>query len=119
MIAVVERWSLTIRDGSRVDRAGFDTLDATLDALAGRLDALAPDARRDPVDVLTLHYDARRQVAVRAEIAGPGRRHGGVDLRGDGSSEAYTGRWRRTLIAPEPQESAVDALRRTLSDPGR
>ena len=50
-----------------------------------------------------------RQVAARLEIAGPGRgaarARGGVDLRGDGSAEAYTGRMRRTIVEQRGGES--------------
>jgi hypothetical protein len=38
----------------------------------------------------------------------------GVDLRGDGTFEAFTGRLRRTAIAEELDETAFDALRRVL-----
>lgn len=111
-------WSLTIRNGPRVERARFDTLTATLQALDTRLDELTPQARREAIDVLRHHYEPARQVAVRAEVAGPGRLRGGVDLRGDGSSEAYTGRWRRALVELRPGETAVEGLRRAL-DPSQ
>ena len=53
------------------------------------------------------------QVALRGEVAGPGA-HGGIDVRGDGSAEAFTGRWRRVLVERRPGETAHDALRRAL-----
>jgi hypothetical protein len=66
------------------------------------------------VSVLGREFDAVAQVAARAELAGP-RVRAGVDLRGDGSTEAWTGRWRRRLVAAQRGESAYDALRRALS----
>jgi hypothetical protein len=54
-------------------------------------------------------------VAVRGELAGPGGLRAGVDVRGDGSAEAYTGRWRRRLVERRTGETAYDALRRVLA----
>jgi hypothetical protein len=107
-----------VRDGPRVERARFDALPAALQALEERLRELAPEARRDSIHVLRRRYDAVRQVAVRAEVAGPTRLlpgvRGGVDLRGDGSAEAYTGHWRRALIELQPGETAYAGLQRAL-----
>jgi hypothetical protein len=111
-------WTLKVRIGPKVERARFDALDPALDALERRLDELAATTRRDDVTVFRRTIEAARQVAVRAEVAGPGRLlpslRGGVDLRGDGSTEAFTGRARRELLEPEPGETPVAALRRTL-----
>ncbi len=54
-----------------------------------------------------------QQVVARLELSGK-RTRGGVDVRGDGSSEAFTGRMRRRLIEQRRQETAYEALRRTL-----
>ena len=112
------RWKLTVRDGPRVERLRFDALPAALDALEARIDELAETTRREDVQFFRRTIEAARQVAVRAEIAGPGRIapavRGGVDLRGDGSTEAFTGRSRRVLVEVAAGETGVDALRRVL-----
>jgi hypothetical protein len=113
------RWTLTSRAGSRVEREHLETLEAALDALARRLVALAPEASREELQFMRRRIEPQRQVAARIEIAGPrGRRgtvRGGVDLRGDGSAEAFTGRVRRTVVECRRGESAPDALRRALA----
>jgi hypothetical protein len=114
-----ERWDLTVRAGAKVEHSHYPTLDAALDALAWRAEELVPDARRDETRFLRRRYDPAAQVAARLEVAGPGgwraTVRGGVDLRGDGSMQAYTGRVRRILIEHERGESATAALRRALA----
>ena len=113
-----KRYTLTIRNGPRVERARFDTLPATLDALEQRMDELAA-TRRDTVDLRYRRFEPVAQVAVRGEVAGPGRvlpaLRAGVDMRGDGSSEAYVGRVRRRLVEQRGGETPYQALRRVLA----
>jgi hypothetical protein len=55
------------------------------------------------------------QVVARGGLKGP-RGHGGIDVRGDGSTEAWTGRsWRRRLVEQRSHEDAFAALRRALA----
>lgn len=118
------KWSLTVRDGLRVGHKRFETLGKAMDAMEHELDELAPTTRRragrSPIgQILGKRFEPTRQVAVRAEVAGPGGwlsgPRGGVDMRGDGSTEAYIGRLRRKLVELKPGETPYDGLRRVLA----
>lgn len=115
-------YTLTLRDGPQVSHARFATLAEALDALEERLAGIAA---RPPGRPLELHYRTFKpieQVAARGEVAGPGRLRpavrAGVDVRGDGSVEAFLGLARRQLVEQRAGESAFDALRRTLAEQG-
>ncbi len=107
-------WRLTIRHGPKVAKSAHGSLAAAVDALRGGL-AAARDEQRAPVKVLSREYAAISQVIARGELRGPDRRRGGVDVRGDGSAEAWTGGWRRAVVSPEPGETPYDAVLRALS----
>jgi hypothetical protein len=105
-------YTLTIRRKGKVEKQRFGDLGAALTALADRLDAAE---RRETRQVLSREYAPVEQVALRGEIAGPRGLRGGVDVRGDGSAEAYTGRWRKRLVPARSGESAYEALARAMS----
>jgi hypothetical protein len=107
-------YTLTVRNGPKVQRERFVELGAALTALEARMDELAHTTRRAPVDLRYKRFEPVQQVAARGEVSGPRRLHVGVDLRGDGSAEAYTGRLRRRLVVQRDGESPYDALRRSL-----
>jgi hypothetical protein len=110
---------LTVRDGPRVRRERFDTLEEALEGLQAAAVSLAQGSRRAPVDVKVRRFEPEGQVAARVEVAGPGRllptKRGGVDVRGDGSVEAYVGGVRRRAVEREGGESPYAALRRALA----
>src|SRR5438034_130287 len=87
------RSSAAIRRTGETGRSRFDTRDAALAALEARLDELARSERRRTQQAFVREFAPVQQVAARGEIAGAGGLRGGVDLRGDGSAEAFTGRW--------------------------
>ncbi len=111
---MAEHYRVTIRAGPKVEHERADTLDAALDALQRRMEALTPGVRRPTVDLRYRRFEPIQQVAARGEVAGPGRVRGGVDLRGDGSVEAFTGRLRRRLVEQREGETPYAALRRAL-----
>jgi hypothetical protein len=112
-------WKLTVRAGPRVERSRFDKLQDALDAAEARARELARTAPRESVDVKFRQFDPIQQVAARIELAGPERViptvRAGVDVRGDGSTEAYLGRLRREVVEQRKGETAYRALRRALA----
>jgi hypothetical protein len=102
-----------------VRQSRFPDLQQALTALereGRRLELAAP---REAVDVRLKRFEPAQLVAARLELAGPQRLlpavRAGVDIRGDGSSEAFLGRARRRLIEQHAGESAYAALRRALT----
>jgi hypothetical protein len=107
---------VTVRNSAKVRKERHQHLDEALAALERKGRELAEDAAERPVGgTLIRRLEPVQQVIGRIELAGPGRLRAGVDVRGDGSSEAYTGRLRRTLLEQRDGESAYDALRRAVS----
>lgn len=108
-------WTLTVRDGPRVQHSEHESLAAAVDALTAALKALEPGAEREELRFFSRRIEPSQQVVARLELSGPRGRHGGVDLRGDGSEEAFSGRWRRRVIERRRGESAAHALSRELA----
>lgn len=106
-------YTLTLRREGASEKQRFDDLGAALDALEQEGRAFAQTERRQAEKTFLREYEPVQIVALRAEIAGGGV-HAGVDVRGDGSAEAFTGRLRRRLVEQRADESAYDALRRAL-----
>ena len=115
-------WKLTVRAGPRVKRHRFASLEEALDALEEHGRELSADASTNSVDLKYTRYEPVQRVAARIELAGPERLlpsvRAGVDVRGDGSTEAYRGRVRREVVEQRGKESAYRALRRALSNTG-
>ena len=102
---------VTVRRGPRVERERFGDVAEALAFVERRGRELESSADAGVVKVpLARHFDPVQQVVARIEVAGAG-----IDVRGDGSSEAWTGRVRRRLIHCRGGESPYDALRRELS----
>jgi hypothetical protein len=112
-------WKLTVRAGPRVERSRYDRLADALDAAEARAKELAGEAPREAIDAKIRRFEPIQQVAARIEVTGPQRVlasvSGGLDVRGDGSTEAYLGRVKRELVEQRKGENAYRALRRALT----
>ena len=106
-------YKLVLRFGPRVEKERFATLDEALDGLDRRIPHVS---RREPRAALGRDYEPVGQVAGRLELRGPDGVRGGLDVRGDGSVEAYVGWVRKRLVEPRAGEPPVEALRRALAE---
>jgi hypothetical protein len=113
---MAKHFELTVREGPRVEHARYDALEPALDALEEQVRALANTVRRQTIDLRYKEFTPQQQVAARGEVSGPRGLRAGIDVRGDGSTEAFTGRIRRRLVEQRDGESPYDALRRVLED---
>jgi hypothetical protein len=112
----VARYTVTTRAGAKVRKQRHQQLDQALTAVERIAGELAEDADARPAGGFLIRRLAPvEQVVGRIELAGPRGLRAGVDVRGDGSSEAFTGRVRRTLVEQRGSESPFDALRRVLA----
>jgi hypothetical protein len=111
----VAGWALKVRTGAKVKRERLDTLEAALARVAERGEEFQREAAAKPAGTRLRRFEPAQQVQARLELSGPGRVRAGVDVRGDGSAEAYTGRLHREVVTQRDGESPYDALRRVLT----
>ena len=109
-------YRITVRSGAKVRNERARGLDDALSAVERNGRDLEDGASAREVNALTRKFEPVQQVVGRIELAGPGRLRAGVDVRGDGSAEAFTGRLKRKLVEQRAGESPYDALRRELSN---
>lgn len=106
------RYTVTVHERGRRRSDDHPDLDTALVALAAAVHERR-GVRRDTAQAFTREVAPEEQVAARVEVRGP-RVSGGVDVRGDGSDVAFTGRWVRRPVEPAGRETAPQALRRVL-----
>lgn len=109
-------YTVVVRAGAKVRKKQHPVLSEALDELEreGRELAAGADARPEGGTIIR-RLEPRQIVVARLELSGPRRLRAGIDVRGDGSSEAFTGRLRRRVVEQRDGESPYDALRRVLS----
>jgi len=112
----VGRFRVTVRRGPKVEHEKHDSLAAALDSIQVRARELSEDADAHTLDTkLGRKFEPVQQVVGRIELRGPGVPRSGIDVRGDGSTESYTGWIRRQLIEQRDGEDAYEALRRRVT----
>ncbi len=108
-------YRIIVRMKAKVERERAGDLSVALEALERRGRELEGRARVPAAGgTLVRRFEPVQQVFGRLELVGPKGLRAGIDVRGDGSVEAFTGRVRRRLVRQENGESAYDALRRVL-----
>ncbi len=103
-----------MRNGPKVEKLRADGIEEALDLVEREGRVLSAGPGRRTVALRSREFSPQQQVAGRVELAGRGLR-AGIDVRGDGAAEAWTGRVRRRVIAQEERESPYEALRRVVA----
>ena len=110
---------LTVRNGPKVERERFDTVDAAVDELETRAARLTLGPPSKTIDLKVREFSPAVQVVARLEVSGPGRflppKRGGVDVHGDGTVSAYVG---GRAPAHGRGQGQQDALRRAAQGAG-
>lgn len=98
-------YRIVIRDGPNVEHYRSENVDEALAIVTNRAQKIAEQSRHEAVNLRYKTYTPISRVIGRAEICHSEHRLkkicAGVDVRGDGSMEAWRGRFNRKLIDPE------------------
>jgi hypothetical protein len=111
-----EPYTLVVRTEGKVRKTHYSALTEAVTELEREGRDLAAGAHERPQGgTIIRKLEPVQIVLARLELSGPRRLRVGVDVRGDGSSEAFSGRLRRRVLEQRDGESAYDALRRELT----
>jgi hypothetical protein len=112
----VKDYRVTARKGPKVERERYRDVGQALAAVERHVEEIARTAHaRATGGRIIRRFEPVQQVVGRVEIRGPRGLSGGIDVRGDRSAEAFTGRMRRSLVEQRADESAYAALCRVLA----
>ena len=115
-LPAVKGYRVRVRTSGRVAGERYDDANQALAAVERHARELErTSGSRTVGGTLMRRFEPVQQVVGRVELKGPDGMRGGVDVRGDGSSEAFTGRMGRTLVKQRDGETAYAALRRVLA----
>jgi hypothetical protein len=110
-----------VRNGSEVEHADFDDLDAAVAAMRARALEIRAQGPARPVRSLR-DFDPADQVRARLQLSGRGllrKPTAGVDVRGDGTFVAYRGGVGREELGPNHDETPFELVRETLGPESR
>ena len=110
-------WKLTVRNGSTVQRQGFDDLDTVLAEARRQTDAIIAEGPMPPAKAIR-DYEPSQLVKARIEIAGKGLLRpptAGLDVQGDQSLIGFVGGVKRTPIEATDEDGIFDEIRKALS----
>ena len=115
---------MSVREGPRFSRIRTNSVEELFDELAFHADEVSSRADGTSVDAMFKTFEPVERVYGRIEIAGQrkclvSRDRAGIDVRGDGSLEAFIGRTNREVVEPLPGETVVAALRRAWGNADR
>jgi hypothetical protein len=112
----VTGYRLTVRHGSRVDRASYADLAGAIAAMERAVDEVRAEGPLEGVKVLR-DFEPAERVAARIELSTGGwlrGRDAGVDVMGDGHLVAFAGGMRRRELDASADEAAFEAVGRAL-----
>jgi hypothetical protein len=107
-------WRVKVRNGPKVSKYKAADVEQALDIVEREGRVLSAGPGRRAVELRIRTFTPQQQVAGRVELSGPGVR-AGIDVRGDGAAEAWTGRVRREVIEQRDRETPYEALRRVVA----
>ena len=107
-------WRIVVRNGPKVEKLRAEGLEEALDLVEREGRVLSSGPGRRAVVLRSREFTPQQQVAGRVELTGPGVR-AGIDVRGDGAAEAWTGRIRRRVVEQQERETPYEALRRVVA----
>jgi hypothetical protein len=110
-------WRITVRHGSTVEKASFDSLEGALAEARARGAAVLAEGNLGGVSAFR-EYGPEQRVQARIEVSGGGLfrgPEGGIDLMGDGSVVAYSGAVRKRELQASTLDDAIEALRADLA----
>ena len=111
-------FTLTVREGPRVERSRHDSLDAAIAALSAQVEELRAGEELETVRMLR-EFGPEKRVKARLEISAGSRfrrREAGVDVMGDGAVVPYKGGTFKRHLDPPQGTGYANALREALGE---